>query len=125
MRGLAWVGIALSVGYAGMFTLSNLGWVHLPPPVWIASTVAVFAELMIQVPWLLLSSRRPGFFDIGVSARGLSIRFPLRARTFPWSDLVWYNDRMRVEGKSGWRGPSLVALTPAQFRRVQRWFFGR
>jgi hypothetical protein len=119
---LNWTALVVAAGFSAALVLSNLGLIHEPALVGVASTVGLFAVLIFVLTMLSFSRIRPGFFDIGVSRMGLSVRYPLRTRTFPWSELVWYNDRMRVEGRSGWRGLSLMALTPAQYQRVQRWF---
>jgi hypothetical protein len=117
-----WTALVVTVGFLAALVLTNLGWIHEPVLLGVASTVGLFAVLIFVLILLSFSRIRPGFFDIGVSPIGLSVRYPLRTRTFPWSELVWYNDRMRVEGISGWRGPSLMALTPVQYQRIQRWF---
>jgi hypothetical protein len=122
---LNWAALVVTVGFFAALLLSKLRVLHEPAVLGVASTIGLFAVLIFVLIVLSFSRIRPGFFGIGVSPMGLSVRYPLRTRTFPWSELVWYDDRMRVEGRSGWRGPSLMALTPAQYQRVQRWFHPR
>jgi hypothetical protein len=117
-----WTATAVVVGFFAVLVLHNFRLLRETPVQGATWTVVALAVTVFLSILLWVSRLRPGSFDIGVSPWGLSVRFPLRTRTFPWSDLVWYSDRMRVEGRSGWRGPPLLALTPAQFERVQRWF---
>jgi hypothetical protein len=118
----SWFTLVLTSGFVLTILLSSFVLIHETVVLGLGFLFAAVGVLAIQFIVLILVRRSPGFFDIGVSPRGLSIRFPLRTQTFPWSDLVWYTDRMSVQGRSGWRGPPLVALTPAQFQRIQRWF---
>jgi hypothetical protein len=103
--------------------LALRGVISLPSLAVVGLALGIFglAVALLVVMWLGRS--RPGFHRLGISREGLLIRYPLQTRTFPWAELVWYPDRMRVEGRSGWSGPPLMALTAAQFQRIQRMFY--
>ncbi len=122
---LSWCGLAYVVGASVTLGLAMNHDLTLSPALvgwFIAGTIGVCGALLLMN---YLPRSRPGFLAIGISREGLSIRYPLLTRTFPWSDLIWYSDRMRVEGRSGWAGPSLLSLTTTQFQRIQRVVYPR
>ena len=113
-------GLVLAACEVAALILSGFGLIPIP----FSFSMALLPFVVLLPPAFLILQRRRGFYGVGISPAGISIKVPLGTRTFVWSELIWYGDSMQVEGRSAWRGPPLLSLTPAQFQRIQRAYYG-
>jgi hypothetical protein len=121
-----WLGLALVFGTFTPLLLSLHGLFSIPPLLGVCLPFGALGGILIILAVQLLSRNRPGFYRVGLSLGGLAVRYPNGTRIFAWTELWWSKDRVHVEGKSWWNGPSPpLTLTPTQFERIQSRFYPR
>ena len=68
-----------------------------------------------------LPGRRPGFVRIGISSKGLAVRYLFWIKTYPWPDVRWADANhaeIRGAGES-----KRLALTDVQAAKVYRFYY--